>query len=504
MKTCVLINLPKYDTDSPPAALAILQSICDKNNVQAELMDFNIILYHKLDPTEWELLNDWCMFLKKDISQSLKQKITNIWTECLNNYNVKQKDIVGISIFSYYSLPIAKLLIPIIRANTKAVVVLGGNGCISKFLGSDEYFDQWIYKNSFADFIVYGDGELGFNNILNNKHQGNGINNKQSVVEHDLNDFPIPSYKNFIFEDYTSDKIYITGSRGCVRKCTFCDIANIWPTFRYRSAEKLVEEIKQQYYNHGITVFDFTDSLINGSQSNFYKFNCLLAEEKEKHSELKEISYIGQAICKPKSQTPDHHFEAMYYGGCKQMTIGLESFSEPVRNHMKKKFSNEDIDHHLEKCSEWNIENVFLMITGYPTETQDDHNDNIQGLYKYHKYAKNGTISMIRWGYTMHLYSDTPITRPDMLKKLGIRADTRYQDMPEVALLEHNTRQQNIDIIDYPYTWISDHNPTLDLKERIRRRIELHKITCDLQYPQPNVLAELEIVYKLSQQLTKN
>lgn len=503
MKTCTLINLPRYDTDSPPAALAILQSICDKNNVESSLLDFNIVLFNSLTTIEWNLLDDWCMFLKKDIPQLLKDKIVHLWEEQITKYNIAKKDIVGVSIFSYYSLPIAKLLLPILKKHVQGIVVLGGNGCTSKFLGSNVYFDEWIYKNQHADFIVYGDGEPGFDSILKNKFEGNGINNKNSVQEYDLDQFPMPSYKNFNFDDYTSDKIYITGSRGCVRKCTFCDIANIWPTFRYRSAENLVEEIKQQFYSHGITLFDFTDSLINGSQSNFYKFNCLLAEEKEKHPELKPISYIGQAICKPKTQTPDHHFEAMYYGGCKQMTIGLESFSEPVRSHMKKKFSNEDIDYHLQKCSEWNIDNVFLMITGYPTETLQDHNDNVQGLYKYQKYAMNGTISMIRWGYTMHLYSDTPITRPHMLKHLKIHADHRYQDLPEVATLEHNTRQENIDLVDYPYTWISDLNPTLDLKERIRRRVELHEITCKLKYLQPNVHAELETVYKLSQQLTK-
>lgn len=504
MRTCTLINLPRYDTDSPPAALAILQSICNQNNVKSYLLDFNIVLFKSLTHTEWSQLDDWCMFLKKTIPIELQNKIIKLWEQQLVEFNLSKNDIVGVSIFSYYSLPIAKLLIPILRKYTKALIVLGGNGCTSKFMGSNEYFDKWINQNNFADFIVYGDGEPGFHDILNNKYEGNGINDKQSVVEHDLNNFPIPSYKNFPFEDYTSDKIYITGSRGCVRKCTFCDIANIWPTFRYRSAENLVKEIKQQYYEHGITLFDFTDSLINGSQSNFYKFNCLLAEEKQKHPELKEISYIGQAICKPKSQTPDHHFEAMYYGGCKQMTIGLESFSESVRNHMKKKFSNTDIDYHLEKCSEWGIENVFLMLTGYPTETINDHYENLNGLSKYQKYAKNGTITMIRWGYTMHLYSDTPITKPSMLKTLQIHADHRYQDMPEIALIGHNAKQENIEIIDYPYTWISDLNPSLDLKERIRRRIELHELTCKLNYPQANVHSELETVYKLSKQLTNS
>ena len=81
--------------------------------------------------------------------------------------------------------------------------------------------------------------------------------------------------KDFL-RNYHDKKIYITGSKGCVRDCTFCDVAALWPKFRYRKAENLVQEIKEQFYNYGITTFDFTDSLINGSVSNFYEFNCLL------------------------------------------------------------------------------------------------------------------------------------------------------------------------------------------------------------------------------------
>ena len=43
---------------------------------------------------------------------------------------------------------------------------------------------------------------------------------------------------------------------------------------------KALEEIKKNFYETGITQFEFTDSLINGSTSNFNKFNELLIKEK--------------------------------------------------------------------------------------------------------------------------------------------------------------------------------------------------------------------------------
>lgn len=489
MNRALLVNLPKTDYLAPPAALGILSGICKDQGWDSNVVDFNKILYNTLSEEHLDDMDNWLTGIIDDISQELKDEIFSLWSEHVIK-NVSDYQLLCISVFSYWSLGIATFLLEmqdqfINRAETK--IVLGGNGCISKIPGTDEIFDDWIYRTNFGDYIVYGDGEPGFISILQGDYTAPGINNKQNVREEDLNDFPAPDYTGFDFKSYQGKKVYITGSRGCVRVCTFCDIQNIWPKFRYRSAENIIEEIKKHYYELGVTFFDFTDSLINGSISNFYKLNCLLAEEKEKNPDLAPISYIGQAIVRPRRHMPEKHYEAMYYGGCKQLTIGMESFSEPVRDHMLKKFSNEDIDYHIKMCSYWNINNIWLMITGYPTETEQDHQDNIDGLYRYAKYAKQGIIEMIRWGTTMHLIEDTPIMAPEMIKKLEI-----YEYDKSKSSIYSGTG----------WNWISKKNPTLTLKERLRRRIELHNLSVQLGYPQPRVREELKIINKLADKIS--
>ena len=482
MKSVLLTSLPRYDLVAPPAALGILQGVAKKQGMLSAIFDFNLHLNKNLTHDEWEQLDGWLIFLNSDIPDDLKKKITSLWDTGITTNIPDSCEYVLISVFSYWSLNIARL---IIEHESKKIrpykLIVGGNGCSSKFPDTGQYFKDWNDEHGYIEHLIIGEGEIPLTKLWS---QG-----KVEYNDNDLDSFPFPSYANFNLSSYNEKKVYITGSRGCVRKCTFCDIQNTWPTFRYRSAENIVMEIKQHFYEHGVTRFDFTDSLINGSTSNFYKFNSLLAEEKAKNSELKDIGYLGQAICRPKNQMPPSHYEAMHYAGCRQLTIGIESFSESVRNHMKKKFSDDDIEYHLEQCGYWLIPNVFLMITCYPTETIEDHEKNIKDLKKYQKYSKAGVIEFLRWGTTMHLSPDTPITSKAMIQSLGLVTASGQDIFWEPGA---------------SYTWRSKTNPELDLRERVRRRLELYKVTSDLGYLQPEARTELTTILKMSEYLDEN
>jgi hypothetical protein len=168
----------------------------------------------------------------------------------------------------------------------------------------------------------------------------------------------------------------------------------------------------------------------------------------------------------------------MHLAGCNMLITGIESFSQNVRNHMRKKFNNSDIDYHFEQCARWGIPNILLMIVGYPTETEQDHLDNINAIKRYKPYVDMGTIFMVRWGLTMHLYEHTPIM--SMLKELDINISNDIK-------------------FDSVYSWTSGNNPTNTLQERIRRRLEIHELCVELGYPMPRVLEELLVLVNLAE-----
>ena len=148
---------------------------------------------------------------------------------------------VLMSVFSYWSIYIARLIIEHENKKLKPYkLIVGGNGVSSKFPDTNQYFKDWNEQHKYIEHLILGEGESPIANII--------TKGKVTYNDNDLDSYPFPTYGGFDFTNYQEKKVYITGSRGCVRKCTFCDIYNIWPKFRYRSAKSLVEEIKKHYY----------------------------------------------------------------------------------------------------------------------------------------------------------------------------------------------------------------------------------------------------------------
>jgi radical SAM superfamily enzyme YgiQ (UPF0313 family) len=274
MKNLVIISLPKVELSYPPGALAILSSVAKENNYTVTIFDYNLDLFDGLTENEWSQLEEWNTFAGDHISAELENRLKEIFMLGLDSAINIQTEFICFSVFSYFSNRIATKVLEWYRNSYTIKSVVGGTGVSTNTsAGNKEIFGNYLIKHNLADFVVFGEGEVSFDQILKNNNNYPGINQNNPIQIEDLTALPVPTYEYFDMDRYQATRILITGSRGCVRNCTFCDIALTWPKFRYRSAESIVEEIKQHFYNYGITEFEFTDSLMNGSISNFDRFN---------------------------------------------------------------------------------------------------------------------------------------------------------------------------------------------------------------------------------------
>jgi hypothetical protein len=486
MKKALLINIPLTENLYPSASLAAISPVFKKNNYLVEIKDLNVKLFSDLPEDITTNINDWCQ-LTAELSSGSAAVLDGWLDQEFSTWTVDPMDILAVSVFSFYSILFGRVFLQKLRAyfpNNK--IIVGGSG-VSSDIGNvidNMTFGEYIQKYQLADHVIFGEGEISLDQLLNSQ-SGPGIDFNNPEQINDLDALLPPDYSDFNFDLYQDRRLLITASRGCVRKCTFCDIEVTWPKFKHRSPESCVKEIIEHSKRYNIKKFDFTDSLINGSVSGWIKFNDLLANARARDPDLNDITYSGQFICREASSQPKIMYELMHYAGARQITVGIESFSESIRADMKKKFSNSAIDYHLEQCAEWAIPNILLMIVGYPGETLGNHNENITALHRYKQYSDMGVIFMIRWGLTMHIYKDTPL-----FKNIN-----QYQ----IDLAQH---QHNSDGFDAIYTWVSSLNPGLDFVERARRRVELHSISHELGYSQPNTRSELSILLNLLKNYT--
>lgn len=415
----ILLTLPRLELRSPLTAPALLKASVEREGMKALCIDLNLSLWEKLDSQKYGHL--WfdtdLTFRHEDKFQSfwenILRDIANGWAEDIAKRKPKW---VGMTIFSQRSKFISIYFSQLIKQKYPDIkIVFGGP--------YTEYFAKPLFEKKIIDAYIVGEGEEAIINLLKGSIESPGINGIAPKQIDNLDGIPIPDYSDFNFECYPktwndprvkdpkklgSEFIYITGSRGCVRKCEFCDIQNLWPKFRYRSGFSIAEEMKIQNNRFGSSRFLFTDSLLNGSIK-VLKDLCQTLIEYKNTKQMKPVKWQGQFIARSRKDMPEEVFKLMKEAGCFFVSIGVESGSEKVRDDMKKMFNDEDLRYTFEMCAKYEIQMAWLMIVGYPTETEEEFQKTLELLDKYNWINEKKLIRSVALGPTLDIVPGSPL-----------------------------------------------------------------------------------------------
>lgn len=416
MASLLLCVIPKHSVNVPPLSLGFLQSSCKKYNIEVEVKDFNLELWQETIHTdEWHeiwLETNQTLFKGdefKTFCDKLYYKKLDQWAQYIANTSHQY---IGLSLFSHRSIPSFKLLAERIRKLCDKKIIVGG--------APTTQYGKWMYQSGLADYVVLSEGEEVLPKIILGEYDPGVILTKQIDA---LDDLAFPCYDGLPLEEYTGGspvgdqvrnpkykkkkELALIGSRGCVRKCTFCDVEAYWPKFRWRSAQNIFDEMMELYNKHNVDRFFFYDSLVNGNSKQFEELLDLIIEA---GSPFKSIQ--GLAIFK---RTPERVFQKMRKARWLTMIIGVESFSEEVRDHMRKKFSNEIMEQNLEHYKKYRINVILLMIVGYPGELERHHKENYEWMKNNRRFA--GTpIKQIEVGTTMLIFPQSPVFYENMFE----------------------------------------------------------------------------------------
>lgn len=366
----------------PPLACAILQSIAHEHGIT----DTNVLDLNLSQPED---------YLDK-----------------FENY-----DCIALSIFSRNNMQAGyDVLCQIKKQYPEKIVIIGGFGVRSTFKDG-MLFGEYCLKENLTTYYVYGEGENAFYNIISDNLPSNGVNNTRNNLVEDLDLVPFPSFDNYDLMQYNTryndGALSTETSRACVRDCSFCTIKSLFDTYRYKTSERIFDELTYLANKYNITRFCVHDSLINGSSKQFRSLCNMLVDAPIK------LQLTGQYIIRSERQNPESDFKLMQAAGFKPLILGLESYSESVRTHMNKKFSNEDVDYCLNMCAKYDIQCYLLMMVGYVTETEEDHQQTLDFFKKYAEYAKNKIITGVELGPTLSIDENTPLY--DMIDDLGVK-----------------------------------------------------------------------------------
>lgn len=240
---------------------------------------------------------------------------------------------------------------------------------------------QEVLGNPSVDYVVVGEGEYSLLDLISGldprhirgigfKENGRIVLNPARETICDINSFPMPAYDLLPMDGYYAalgsykrkPSFGMITSRGCPGRCTFCKGNILGEIIRFRSAEKIIEEIEFLQKNYNIKDITFYDDTFTSSKQRVNDFCDLLLEKK-----------IALTWC-CFSRVDTVNFEIlkkMKKARCYQVMYGVESADSQILANIKKRITLEKVEETVAATKKAGIEVRLAFMLGNPGETEE-------------------------------------------------------------------------------------------------------------------------------------
>lgn len=382
----VIASLPLIETQEPMMAPALLKGVVKKTGLSCYTIDFNAEINNLILTKKIELqdkITRWFLYEEYTNDPEVQHAITEFIAYTSKRIMEKNPTWLCLSLFCNTAKKFNVQLCQYLKKNYKIKIIIGGNAVFTD-TNSKRPYGLILQKAKIIDYYIVGDGEEALFELLTTG-QSEQVNKDEFQILDDLSKQPYSDYDDYNWKLYETKRLPMYASRGCVRRCTFCDVYKLWKKFKLRYAEDVFAEMLYQIKQTGISNFYFRDSLINGSISEYRKLITLLAEYNQ--TATQKIRWTSFFIFRPAHQMSEEDWQLTAASGAQDLVVGVESLVDSIRFHMRKKFTNADIDHALEMAAKYKVGITMLLIIGYVNETEQDFNAALTWLEEHKQYA---------------------------------------------------------------------------------------------------------------------
>ncbi|GGD13930.1 tRNA (N6-isopentenyl adenosine(37)-C2)-methylthiotransferase MiaB [Flavobacterium orientale] len=333
---------------------------------------------------------------------------------------------------------------------------VGVLGCMAERLKS-----QFLEEEKIVDMVVGPDAYKDIPNLLKEVEEGRDAINVILSKDETYGDIsPVRLNSNGV-------NAFVSITRGCDNMCTFCVVPFTRGRERSREPQSILEEIKD------LSDRGFKEVTLLGQNVDSYLwYGGGLKKDFDKATEMQQATAVDFtqllemcAVQFPKmrfrfstSNPQDMHVEvieimAKYHNICNYIHLPVQSGSTRILKEMNRQHTREEYMALVDKIYEI-IPDISLsqdMITGFPTETEEDHQDTLS-LMKYVKYD---------FGF-MFAYSERPGTLAarkmeddvpeeikkrrlneiiDLQQKLGLERTKRFIGQEVEVLIEKESKR---------------------------------------------------------------
>lgn len=369
----IIASMPLVDSmHAPMAAPAVLKASLSRAGIRSVAMDLNIEVLVKIKShPEKDTLKK---FFDTQIAEDwVVQEVSKILHYCAKRIADQNPTIIALSLLTQECQNFTMWLCLVLKQMCPGVkIVIGGPGIKYSVSSISDRFRNNIKSEGLVDDWIAGDGDQALVEYVKGNLEYPGINSDHWLPVSDLDSLPYPDWSDYNFYLYSQNYIPVVDAKGCVRNCEFCDIIEYWEKFQSRKAEKIFDEMLFQMQKYNMRDFDFRSSISNGNLKEFKKLLKLMSDYNKDKYRPEQISWNASFIVRSQSQHPEIMWQQMADTHA-TLSLGVESVVPDVRKKLGKHFENQDIDYHLEMAKKYNINIILMIITGYPTETEDDY-----------------------------------------------------------------------------------------------------------------------------------
>jgi radical SAM superfamily enzyme YgiQ (UPF0313 family) len=307
----------------------------------------------------------------------------------------KDTELIGLtSLFSHAWFLVKEIIAAIRYAFPDIVIVVGGEHPTSAA--------DMVLKDGKVDFVIMGEGEETFVEILDNISKGkkcfdlNGIaylSNTENLVVNEkrkriraIDSFPFPDWDQWSIREYINYEqvtgvnlgraIPILGSRGCPYECTFCSNKDMW-TKRYimRDGKQIVGEMRYMRDKYNVSVFNFMDSTFIINKAKITQFCEELIKSKL------NIEYQLPAGTRSEALT-NNVINLLEQSGLRNIALAPESGSEMIRSIVKKNINYNDFIDTVKALNKSKITASCFIVIGFPEDNYHTLKESLKMIRK--------------------------------------------------------------------------------------------------------------------------
>ena len=343
-----------------------------------------------------------------------------------------EPDVVGLSVMTFQRRT-ARRIIDLVRAwRPSARVVVGGY---------DPSLAPEAWTDGTADFVVRGEGELPFQELLRALEAGSGFrgiagltwregegyhaNPPRPVTGLESGAIRLPKRSARVLRAYTllgRPVDVVETSRGCTFDCSFCSIIEMrGRNFHKYTFERVLDDIRDARA-HGARAIFIVDDNISLDVKRFEALCRAIVE-----AGLNDIEYMVQAMTSAISGAADTLPPLMREAGFRYVFLGIENVLEEDLGFLKASAKNAEREHGrrvgnasvhaIEALHRHGMYVVGGLIVGNPGDTRESIETNLEFARRY-----------VDWPYIQHPtpYPATPMTRD--LAERGLITNDRLEE----------------------------------------------------------------------------